>query len=126
MANQQLTDAALIKMIISGDSEKFKTLIRKYSQQLYKIALSYNFDHTDAEELMEETFILAYKNLKHLHEKRRFKTFLIGMMLHECISKNKSELPLKDTALTALSAKIVTKVLTGCVLIPLDQFCLFA
>jgi hypothetical protein len=46
--------------------------------------------------------------------------------LHECISKNKSELPLKDTALTALSAKIVTKVLTGCVLIPLDQFCLFA
>ena len=120
MANEKLTDAALIKMILNGDTEKFKILIRKYSQQLYKIARSYNFNLQDAEELMEETFILAYKNLDHLHEKKEFKTFLNGMMLHECISKNKSELPLKAIAFTALPA------LTGCVLIPFDPLCLFS
>lgn len=125
MAKQELTDAVLIKMIIKGDSDKFEILVRKYSQRLYNIARSYNFNHCEAEELMEKTFVKAYQNLNCLHEKKRFKIFLIGMMLHECISKNKNKLLLKGIVLAALSGKIAAKVLTGCMLIPVDQFSLF-
>ena len=125
MAKRELTDAVLIKMIIEGDSDKFEILVRKYSQRLFRIARSYNFNHSEAEELMEKTFLNAYKSLNHLHEKKRFKSFLIGMILHECTSKNKSSLSLKALMLTALSAEFVSKALTGLVMIPLDQFCLF-
>jgi hypothetical protein len=66
---------------------------------------------------MEKTFVNAYKNLNHLQEKKRLKSFLISMMLHECTSKNKSPHSLKALMLTVLSAEVVSKALTGYLLI---------
>jgi hypothetical protein len=123
MAKPGLTDALLIKMVLTGDSEKFEILIKKYSAPLYKIARAFNLNHTEAEALMEITFVNAYKNLNHLQEKKRFKSFLIGMMLHECASKNKNTLPVKVLTLTVFSAEFLSKSLTGCFLIPWGQVC---
>jgi len=117
MAKTRLTDEHLIKIIINGESEKFEILIRRYSTELYKIARAFNLNHIEAEALMEKTFVNAYKNLNHLQEKKRLKSFLISMMLHECTSKNKSPHSLKALMLTVLSAEVVSKALTGYLLI---------
>jgi DNA-directed RNA polymerase specialized sigma24 family protein len=72
---------------------------------------------------MAKTFVNGYKNLDQLQEKKPFKSFLIGTMLHECASKSKILRSLKAFMLTVLPAEVLSRALSGCLLIPWDQYC---
>lgn len=87
-AYQQLSEVELIDRIIEGDLALFEVLIRRYNPYLYKVGRSYGYYHHDAEDLMQETFIHAFENLKKLNNKEYFKTWLIRIMLNECYRKN--------------------------------------
>jgi len=110
--NQQFTDATLIEMIIQGDVDKFEILIRRYSVMLYHTARSYGFNHCDAEKLMSNAFLNAYKKLGLINQKKRFKKFLIDFMVKEWRRKNKKNISLKHMLTAALSADLVSYVLT--------------
>jgi RNA polymerase sigma factor (sigma-70 family) len=88
-AFQQLPEVELLNRIIAGDLAIFEVLIRRYNPCLYKVGRSYGFCHQDVEDLMQETFIHAYENLKKLNHKEYFKTWLIRIMLNECYRKNR-------------------------------------
>jgi RNA polymerase sigma-70 factor (ECF subfamily) len=51
------------------------------------VGRSYGFNHQDTEDLMQETFINGYVNLKQFAERSSFKTWLITIMLHQCYRK---------------------------------------
>jgi RNA polymerase sigma factor (sigma-70 family) len=87
-AYQQLSEVELIDRIIEGDLALFEVLIRRYNPYLYKVGRSYGYYHHDVEDLMQETFIHAFENLKKLNNKEYFKTWLIRIMLNECYRKN--------------------------------------
>jgi len=87
-ACQQLSEVEIIDRIIEGDLALFEVLIRRYNPYLYKVGRSYGYFHQDVEDLMQETFIHAYENLKKLNNKEYFKTWLIRIMLNECYRKN--------------------------------------
>jgi RNA polymerase sigma factor (sigma-70 family) len=84
---QQLSENELINKITSGDVALFEVLIRRHNPYLYKIGRSYGYCHQDVEDLMQETFIHAYENLKKLNHNEYFKTWLIRIMLNECYRK---------------------------------------
>ena len=88
IAYQQLSEVELIERIIEGDVALFEVLIRRYNPYVYKVGRSYGYNHHDVEDLMQETFIHAYENLKKLNHKEYFKTWLIRIMLNECYRKN--------------------------------------
>ena len=88
IAYQQLSEVELIERIIEGDIALFEVLIRRYNPYVYKVGRSYGYNHHDVEDLMQETFIHAYENLKKLNHKEYFKTWLIRIMLNECYRKN--------------------------------------
>lgn len=83
----QLSEVEIIDRINNGDVALFEVLIRRYNPYLYKIGRSYRFNHQDVEDLMQETFIKAYENLKKLENSIYFKTWLIRIMLNECYRK---------------------------------------
>lgn len=83
----QLSEVEVIDKIINGDVALFEVLIRRYNPYLYKVGRSYRFNHEDVEDLMQETFIKAYENLKKLENPAYFKTWLIRIMLNECYRK---------------------------------------
>jgi RNA polymerase sigma factor (sigma-70 family) len=84
---QQYADTEVIQEIVSGNSALFEILIRRYNPYLYKIGRSYGFNHHDTEDLMQETFVSSYMNLKQFAERSSFKTWLIKIMLHQCYRK---------------------------------------
>ena len=81
---QPPTEAELIDRVVNGDAALFEVLIRRYNPYLYKVGRSYDYNHQDVEDLMQETFINAYTNLKNLENRGHFKTWLIRIMLNEC------------------------------------------
>src|SRR5690606_387663 len=81
------TDVEIITKVLGGEMALFEVLIRRYNPLLYKIARGYGFNHQDAEDLMQETYVATYQNLRQFAGKASFKTWISKIMIHRCIYK---------------------------------------
>src|SRR5215203_6096256 len=77
----------LIKKIVAGEKTLFEVLIRRYNSVLYKLARCYGFNHQDAEDIMQETHLSAYTNLKNFQHKASYKTWVSKILIHKCVYK---------------------------------------
>ena len=84
---EQYSDIEIISKIAGGEVKLYEILIRRYNSFLYKIGRSYHYNHQDTEDLMQETYISAYCNLKKFEHRASFKTWLTRLMLNHCYQK---------------------------------------
>ncbi|HET9824728.1 MAG TPA: sigma-70 family RNA polymerase sigma factor [Chitinophagaceae bacterium] len=82
-----LTDAEIIRRIIAGEKALFEILIRRNNPYLYKVGMSYGYNHQDVEDLMQETFISAFIHLDKFENRSSFKTWVVRIMLNQCYQK---------------------------------------
>jgi RNA polymerase sigma factor (sigma-70 family) len=85
--NDRYTDTEIIEKIIAGETALFEILIRRNNSVLYKTGRSYNINHEDTQDLMQDTFINAYLNLAKFENRSSFRTWLIKIMLNNCYKK---------------------------------------
>ncbi|MDT0677224.1 RNA polymerase sigma factor [Autumnicola musiva] len=64
MANQQITDAYLVKEYIRGNEHALSRLINRHQQRIYSFIFSKVFDRDVAEDVFQETFIKVINTLK--------------------------------------------------------------
>ena len=84
---KQYSDQELIEEIVSGKTQLFEILIRRYNPVIYKTGRGYGFDHEDTQDLMQETFINSFQALAKFENRSLFKTWLIRIMLNNCYHK---------------------------------------
>ncbi len=84
----KLSEEEAIERISKGEKELFEIIVRRFNPYLYKIGRSYNFSHEDTQDLMQDTFIDAYKNLAQFKGNSKFKTWVIRIMLNNCYKKS--------------------------------------
>jgi RNA polymerase sigma-70 factor (ECF subfamily) len=97
---QQYSDIEIIYRVLNGEIKLYEILIRRYNSFLYKIGRSYHYNHQDTEDLMQETYISAYCNLKKFEQRASFKTWLTRLMLNHCYQK-KHKLSYANEIITA-------------------------
>lgn len=66
----------LVKSLSKGNILAFNTLFREYSGRLYRFANGYLKSKTEAEELVQEVFLIIWENKADLKEEFSFKSFL--------------------------------------------------
>ncbi len=76
-------ETAMIASILDGNAELFHELIRPYERSVYKMALSLMKNEADAEEIAQEAFLKAFRNLKQFRGTAKFSTWLISITLNE-------------------------------------------
>jgi RNA polymerase sigma factor (sigma-70 family) len=81
------SDEAVIEEVLAGNTAVFELLIRRYNPLLYKIARTFGFNHQDAEDLMQESFVAAYRQLSGFRKEAAFKTWLTRIHLNHCSRK---------------------------------------
>ncbi|MEP6683155.1 MAG: sigma-70 family RNA polymerase sigma factor [Parafilimonas sp.] len=84
---EKYTEAELIQKIIAGEIALYEILIRRNNAALYKTGRCYNYNHEDTQDLMQDTFVSAYFNLRQFDNRASFKTWLIRIMLNNCFRK---------------------------------------
>ncbi|HTL81127.1 MAG TPA: sigma-70 family RNA polymerase sigma factor [Bacteroidia bacterium] len=84
---EQYSDSEIIRKILEGELALFEILIRRNNPYLYKAGRSYNFNHEDAQDLMQDTFIDAYTNLSKFESRSSFRTWIVKIMLNNCYRK---------------------------------------
>lgn len=82
--SEQYSDQEVIEKILAGEIALFEILIRRNNSILYKTGRSYNFNHEDTEDLMQDTFIDAFRNLSKFENRSSFRTWITRLMLNNC------------------------------------------
>ena len=77
------TEAEMIAAILAGETQLYHELIRPYERNVYLMALSYMKNEADAEDVTQETFLRAFRNLASFRGEARFSTWLISIALNE-------------------------------------------
>jgi RNA polymerase sigma-70 factor, ECF subfamily len=70
------TDVATVALARSGDSEAFRTLVERHSRAVYRLAHRMTGNPSDAEDVVQETFLKAYKQLGRFESRANFGTWL--------------------------------------------------
>jgi RNA polymerase sigma-70 factor (ECF subfamily) len=86
---EKYTDKKIIENILNGEIAQFEIIIRRNNPFLYKVGRSYKYNHEDTQDLMQDTFIEAYKNLSKFDNRSSFKTWIIRIMLNNCYKKRR-------------------------------------
>jgi RNA polymerase sigma-70 factor (ECF subfamily) len=72
-----LNDLEIIESILDGDKEKFRLLMEKYHNEIFKYVYNITGNYQDTEDLLQEIFYKIYKNLKKYDSaKASFRTWL--------------------------------------------------
>jgi len=82
-----MADDEVIKRVLEGHQDLYEVLIRRYNGYLYKVGRSYGYEHDDVEDLMQDTYINAYRNLRSFEGRSTVKTWLVRIMLNQCYHK---------------------------------------
>ena len=84
---EKFTEEEIINRMLAGEKSMYEIIVRRFNPYLYKIGRSYNFNHEDTQDLMQETFVDAYKHLLQFEGRANFKTWIIRIMLNNCYRK---------------------------------------
>jgi RNA polymerase sigma-70 factor (ECF subfamily) len=76
-------EAQMIAAILAGDRELYHRLIQPYELSVYRMALSFMKDETEAEDVAQEAFLKAFRDLANFRGEARFSTWLISIALNE-------------------------------------------
>jgi RNA polymerase sigma-70 factor (ECF subfamily) len=69
-------DAGAVELARSGDSEGFRLLVDKHSRNVFRLAFRMTGNEQDAEDVVQETFLRAYKQLDRYEARASFATWL--------------------------------------------------
>lgn len=77
----------MIAAILAGDQRQFHELIRPFERGVYRMALSMLRNEAEAEEVAQEAFLRAFRNLGKFRAESKFSTWLISITLNEARSR---------------------------------------
>lgn len=81
-----LNDNELISKTIGGDQQAYATLVSRYQNYVFTLALRFTKNREDAEEVSQDIFIKAYRALADFKGASKFSTWLYTIVNTTCIS----------------------------------------
>jgi len=68
-----------------GDPEEFSRLVDAYSSKIYRLAIKMLNQQQDAEDVLQETFVKAYRGLKSFDGRSKLSTWLFRIATNEAL-----------------------------------------
>lgn len=75
-AAQVLSDEEIVQRVVKGEEHLFEVLVRRHSARLHRLATSVLRDAMEAEDVVQDTYLSAYRHLKQFEGRSKFSTWL--------------------------------------------------
>jgi RNA polymerase sigma-70 factor (ECF subfamily) len=72
----EMTDAAAVSRARAGDGDAFRTLVDRHSHAVFRVAYRMTGNEHDADDVVQETLLRAYRQLARFEERANFGTWL--------------------------------------------------
>ena len=78
-------DAVVIARVLEGDKQHFEHLVIRYQRLLYRHAVAMVLDHDAAADMVQDSFVRAYVNLRECRDPSRFRAWLFRTLRNRCL-----------------------------------------
>lgn len=79
-----MTDGELVARAITGDSEAFTQLVTRHHAACLRYAAHALGDSMEAEDVVQETLLRAYRSLGRYQERQQFRAWLFRILVNRC------------------------------------------
>ncbi len=96
----EVTDAAVVAQVLAGDRDAFRVLVERHSRSIFRVVYRMTGNQQDAEELVQETFLRAYKSLARFELRSSFTTWLYRIAVNrtlDFLNSKKTQITMKET-----------------------------
>ncbi|MDX2415380.1 MAG: sigma factor, partial [Bacteroidales bacterium] len=77
----------IINRCREGDPKAQFLLYKNYSKAMYNIAIRFLNNNMDAEDILQESFVKAFENIKDLEDSRAFGSWLKRIVINNCLTQ---------------------------------------
>ena len=81
---KEKTDCEIVQQVLEGEKESFGVLVKRYQNLCCRLAGSMLGDFHNAEDVVQEAFIIAYENLERLSNPAGFAAWVAGITKNLC------------------------------------------
>jgi RNA polymerase sigma-70 factor (ECF subfamily) len=82
-----IPDEEVIRHVRAGEAALFEVLMRRHNQRIYRVARAILGNDTEAEDVMQETYVRAYLHLGQFENRAKFSTWLTRIAVHEALAR---------------------------------------
>ena len=83
------TDEYVVERVLAGETALYELLMRRHNQRLYRVARAILRNDSEAEDVMQDAYVRAYKNLAGFEGRAKFVTWLTRIAVHEAIARSR-------------------------------------
>jgi len=83
-------DLELIARARAGDGAAFDALVERYQSKVYGLALRLSGNPSDAEEILQDTFLQVYRKLDQFRQEAKFSTWLYRVATNSALMHGRS------------------------------------
>ena len=80
-------DRSIARDIAGGDRSAFERMMRSYNRRLFRLARATLRDRTEAEDALQDAYILAFRSIGQFRGDSSLATWLSRLVLNECFSR---------------------------------------
>lgn len=85
------SDAELTRRALGGEDQAFTQLMRRHKEWLYRFVRRYVGDADAAYEVVQESFVAAWRNLSRYDDGRSFPSWMRAIALNKCRDRGRRE-----------------------------------
>ena len=90
LAEPLASDEVLVDHVREGAGAAFEALVNRYQDRVYRLAMRMSHNASDAEEIVQETFLHAHCKIGSFQGKSRFWTWLYRIAVNEALMRRRA------------------------------------
>ena len=97
-----LSDLEVIEKVLAGEWRSFELLVQRYRSPLFRLGLKLLGNGAQVEDIVQDTFLKAYKNLSRFEHRSSFKSWLYQIFMNTLRNslRGRTLLPIEDLELS--------------------------
>lgn len=84
-----LTDEEVLQRVGRGEPELFELLMRRYNQRLFRVVRAYLSDDLEAEEVVQQAYVVAFQNLESFEGRSSYATWQTRIAINEALARQR-------------------------------------
>jgi RNA polymerase sigma-70 factor (ECF subfamily) len=89
IVDDHFTDEEIVRRVCAGESALFELLMRRHNQRVYRAVRAILRDDADAEDVMQQAYLNAYRHLGQFAGDAKFSTWLTRIAVNEALGRRR-------------------------------------
>jgi RNA polymerase sigma-70 factor, ECF subfamily len=86
---EEWTDEEIVRRVVAGETALYELLMRRHNQRIYRVARAILRDDAEAEDVMQDAYVRAYRGLASFEGRAAFISWLTRIAVHEALARSR-------------------------------------